>query len=210
MNRRTMSRGFTLIELMIVVAIIGILAAIAIPNFSSFQARARRSESRNNLKAIYTTLTAFLATGENLDRCPNTGICGWTTSIDSLWYEYGARGVTSTGITVINAGGVIPGATAPGRNYASACLGAAPAAGVTTGTIGTAAMLTPTLQGEWAAQAAGNIDDDAACDIVAHDGCNRSGLLADDLVGTATTSNVTANPWAGATWTACGVAAAGP
>lgn len=52
-------KGFTLIELMIVVAIIGILAAIAIPNFLRFQARARQSEAKQNLGAIFTAYAAY-------------------------------------------------------------------------------------------------------------------------------------------------------
>jgi prepilin-type N-terminal cleavage/methylation domain-containing protein len=56
---RRKSPGFTLIELMIVVAIIGILAAIAIPNFLRFQARARQSEANSNLKTLFTGLRTF-------------------------------------------------------------------------------------------------------------------------------------------------------
>ncbi|NOK02008.1 MULTISPECIES: prepilin-type N-terminal cleavage/methylation domain-containing protein [Myxococcus] len=55
------NRGFTLIELMIVVAIIGILAAIAIPNFIKFQARSKQSEAKTNLKALYTAQKSFFS-----------------------------------------------------------------------------------------------------------------------------------------------------
>ncbi|MBS0182785.1 MAG: prepilin-type N-terminal cleavage/methylation domain-containing protein [Nitrospira sp.] len=51
--------GFTLIELMIVVAIIGILAAIAIPNFLQYQMKSRQSEAKSNIGAIRTSLISF-------------------------------------------------------------------------------------------------------------------------------------------------------
>ncbi len=53
------NKGFSLIELMIVVAIIGILATVAIPNFQVFIRRGKQAEAKSNLTTIYSAQRAF-------------------------------------------------------------------------------------------------------------------------------------------------------
>ena len=60
--RRIRAGGFTLLELMIVVAIIGLLAAIAIPNFLRFQLKSKTSEAKANIAAIRTAEYGYQAT----------------------------------------------------------------------------------------------------------------------------------------------------
>lgn len=64
---RTM-HGFTLIELMITVAIIGILASIAVPSYSSYIARARRADARAQLMQVTQLMQRFYTANDRFDK----------------------------------------------------------------------------------------------------------------------------------------------
>jgi type IV pilus assembly protein PilA len=78
MNKNKLAKGFTLIELMIVVAIIGILAAIAIPNFIRYQLRSKTSEAKTVMGGIKTSEESFRSEYDSyvdtLIRRPNIGV----------------------------------------------------------------------------------------------------------------------------------------
>ena len=109
-NAKKDEKGFTLIELMIVIAIIGILAAIAIPQFASYRARAYNSAALSDLKNAATAQEAYFvdeqsygaqdATGMNITTSENVtltatgGTGGYTIS---AYHSSGDKTYTLTG-----------------------------------------------------------------------------------------------------------------
>lgn len=86
------NKGFTLIELMIVVAIIGVLAAIAIPNFLNYQCKAKQSEAKANLGNIRTSQEAYFAEYDTYSATLTN--VGFATKGDSR-YTYTSTGTTT-------------------------------------------------------------------------------------------------------------------
>ncbi|KNH13081.1 pilin [Vibrio cyclitrophicus] len=106
-NRRTNQKGFTLIELMIVVAIIGVLSAIAVPAYQNYVTRSEASSGLATLKALVTTAElhvqeegSFPTTAAQLGTTENANNLGTTTlAASGLVFTFGSNSSIS-GATV--------------------------------------------------------------------------------------------------------------
>ena len=162
MNRLFRKKGgFTLIELMIVVAIIGILAAIAIPNFIRFQAKSKQSEAKTNLKAIFTAQKSYF--GEKDKYSSDFTVIGFDPEPANR-YSYGlAAGCNTPAV-----------ATSTGRSTGAkaGCIGqdigkfpTAPAAANALTALGVQPSVAACPSCFFSANALGNVDNDAAGDV---------------------------------------------
>jgi len=86
--------GFSLIELMVVVGIIGVLATVAIPQYSKFSSRAKQSEAKVNLGGIYTVEKAYFVEGSTYSPC--LAQIGYEASGQQRRYTIGFSAATNT------------------------------------------------------------------------------------------------------------------
>ncbi len=153
-------QGFTLIELMIVVAIIAFLAMITVPSYTRFLAKAKRAEAYMNLNAIYAAQKAYwMEHGTYSDVLSGEGGIGWKPegyrgggSGERFYYTYG----TSNG--------------AEGSHYFTGKLQAP--SSYLQGHAGKDSFLIV---------AAADIDGDGAYDIMTVDHFNTITIVSDDL-----------------------------
>lgn len=100
---RKKSQGFTLIELMIAIAIVGILASIAVPAFSNYLARARISEAINYAQSCKQGFIEFYATNGTFPTTNGQANCPSITTANVEAVTLSARGLVvqlSTGNTI--------------------------------------------------------------------------------------------------------------
>nr|BDT26661.1 type II secretion system GspH family protein [Bacteriovorax sp. HI3] len=151
--------GFTLVELMVVVAIIGILSAIAVPNFKKYQAKSKQSEAKIQLAAVYSTEVGAQADYDTFGTC--IGEIGYEKPPKG-YYIVGFQGSDAGSLAQINARAGSTICSAAAAQYAVDPTNKLTASGVATAAADLTAFVSATATTAFLAGAAGNISGSGA------------------------------------------------
>jgi type IV pilus assembly protein PilA len=102
--RKKGEKGFTLIELMIVIAIIGILAAIAIPQFVAYRQKGYDTQAKGELKSLYTACQAYFADSPTVTACTEALVSAQFVKSPEVTFVIGAD-QTMSGTTASHSAG---------------------------------------------------------------------------------------------------------
>jgi type IV pilus assembly protein PilA len=94
--------GFTLVELMVVVAIIGVLTSVAIPNFRRYQAKSKTSEAKIQLAGIYSAQTTMQSDYDHFATCLLKA--GFTAPVNN-YYAVGHAATNNTANALVRGEG---------------------------------------------------------------------------------------------------------
>ena len=117
MKMQNVQKGFTLIALMIVIAIVGILAAIALPAYQDYTVRAKMSEPLAALAEAKTTIAEYYSATGNLPTAAAAGINAFPNREIVKSVVYTSSATLGPLLTAVVQPGVIPGGAAIGDTF---------------------------------------------------------------------------------------------
>ena len=100
-NKLNRQQGFTIVELLIVIVVIAILAAISIVAYNGIQQRGRDAQRVSDLKTVYKAILNYQTINGSLPICSGYAVCASTATVPANWGRWQELAVVPSVITAI-------------------------------------------------------------------------------------------------------------